>query len=126
VPALTLPHFDESQFPSAGLEGAETKAAIPIEPAGAEEPVQALPAAGARSSPAYQGADRTVTPAEAAPAPADLALSRPAEPVVMGRYEAKDASYVMFSDGSIEANTKSGVFRFNSMSELKAFIEAQA
>jgi hypothetical protein len=31
---------------------------------------------------------------------------------------------VMFSDGSIEAQTPSGVFRFKSLDELKEFIAA--
>jgi hypothetical protein len=48
-----------------------------------------------------------------------------AEPAILGRYQANGNSYVMFSDGSIEAVTQTGVYRFGSMAELKAFIEAQ-
>ena len=48
------------------------------------------------------------------------------EPVVVGRYNAGGAAYVMYSDGSIEAETPHGHYRFNSMSELKAFIEDKA
>ena len=43
---------------------------------------------------------------------------------VIGRYEADGTSYVMYADGSIEAQTYSGVYRFASMAELKAFIES--
>jgi hypothetical protein len=49
-----------------------------------------------------------------------------ADPAILGRYQANGNSYVMFCDGSIEAVTQTGVYRFNSMAELKAFIEAQA
>lgn len=43
---------------------------------------------------------------------------------VIGRYEADGTSYVMYADGSIEAQSDAGVYRFNSMTELKAFIES--
>ncbi len=46
-----------------------------------------------------------------------------AEPAVIGRYEAEGTAYLMFDDGSIEAQSEAGVFRFASMAELKAFIE---
>jgi hypothetical protein len=45
-------------------------------------------------------------------------------PVVVGTYNSGDNRYVMFSDGSIEAQTPSGVFRFKSLGELKEFIAA--
>ncbi len=44
---------------------------------------------------------------------------------VVGRYEAGGASYVLFSDGAIEVETGTGLHRFGSMQELRAFIEAQ-
>ncbi|WP_201830446.1 hypothetical protein [Microvirga zambiensis] len=43
---------------------------------------------------------------------------------VVGTYNSGDNKYVMFSDGSIEAQTPSGVFRFKSLEELKEFIAA--
>jgi hypothetical protein len=46
-----------------------------------------------------------------------------AEPAVIGRYEAEGTAYLMFDDGSIEAQSEAGIFRFASMAELKAFIE---
>ena len=52
----------------------------------------------------------------------DSDASRPA--VVVGTYNSGDNKYVMFSDGSIEAQTPSGVFRFKSLDELKEFIAA--
>jgi hypothetical protein len=43
---------------------------------------------------------------------------------IIGTYNSGDNKYVMFSDGSIEAQTPSGVFRFQSLDELKEFIAA--
>jgi hypothetical protein len=43
---------------------------------------------------------------------------------VIGTYSSGGNSYVMYSDGSIEAETPTGVFRFNSLDELKEFIAA--
>jgi hypothetical protein len=117
----------------APLTSAMTKTAIPADAQSplAEEATESRTAAEAASpSQTEHRPDEAAPPAGASveieQAQAEPGPLRPAEPVVMGRYEAKDASYVMFSDGSIEANTKSGVFRFGSMSELKAFIEGQA
>jgi hypothetical protein len=41
---------------------------------------------------------------------------------IVGTYNSGDNTYVMFSDGSIEAQTPAGVFQFQSLDELKAFI----
>jgi hypothetical protein len=43
-------------------------------------------------------------------------------PTVIGTYNSGDNRYVMFSDGSIEAETPDGIFRFTSLDELKEFI----
>jgi hypothetical protein len=45
---------------------------------------------------------------------------------IVGRYESEGTSYVMYADGSIEARSQHGVLQFQSMAELKAFMEAQA
>ncbi|KAB0265271.1 hypothetical protein [Microvirga brassicacearum] len=55
--------------------------------------------------------------------------SEPTEPsegpaTVIGTYNSGDNKYVMFSDGSIEAETPQGFFRFGSLDELKEFIAA--
>ena len=47
-------------------------------------------------------------------------------PVEIGRYSANDVAYIMFSDGSITAETATGTYRFNSLIELKDFIERGA
>jgi hypothetical protein len=43
-------------------------------------------------------------------------------PSLVGRYSAGGANYSIFSDGSIQAQTDQGDFKFGSMSEFKAFI----
>jgi len=42
-----------------------------------------------------------------------------AEPSLVGRYSAGGANYMIFSDGSIEAETEEGKFKFASMSDFK-------
>ncbi|MGA2794084.1 MAG: hypothetical protein ABSE69_11205 [Roseiarcus sp.] len=49
----------------------------------------------------------------------------PAPPTLVGRYSAGGANYSIFSDGSIEAETDQGAFKFGSMNEFKAFIAAK-
>ena len=46
-------------------------------------------------------------------------------PTVVGRYESGGASYVLFSDGTIEVETEMGTHRFGSMEELKTYIDQQ-
>lgn len=51
------------------------------------------------------------------------AVVDPHQPVVVGRYNAGAASYVMYSNGTIEVETEEGTHQFASMQELKTFIE---
>lgn len=51
------------------------------------------------------------------------AVPDPLQPVVVGRYNAGAASYVMYSNGMIEVETEQGTHQFASMQDLKAFIE---
>lgn len=44
------------------------------------------------------------------------------EPTVVGSYSAGDNAYLMYSDGSIQADTPEGRFRFGSLDELKAYV----
>ncbi|HEY0145859.1 MAG: hypothetical protein WDN29_15035 [Methylovirgula sp.] len=46
------------------------------------------------------------------------------KPKAIGRYEADGTIYVMFADGSIEAQSVGGTRHFNSMAELKASFHA--
>ncbi|MFZ0496166.1 MAG: hypothetical protein WBD78_13990 [Methylocella sp.] len=60
------------------------------------------------------------------PLPPAVPAAGEAELAIIGRYESEGTSYVMYADGSIEARSERGVFHFQSMAELKAFMEAQA
>lgn len=83
-----------------------------LEPTYAEpDPLMREPVADV---PPVPPSDPVMTPA---PAPSGPSAA------VIGRYEADGTSYVMYADGSIDAQSESGVYRFASMAELKAFIE---
>jgi hypothetical protein len=58
------------------------------------------------------------------PSEAEAASDEQGPATVIGTYNSGDNKYVMFSDGSIEAQTPSGTFRFQSLDELKEFIAA--
>jgi hypothetical protein len=61
---------------------------------------------------AHERENEPIAPAQAGP-----------EPVEIGRYEADGTAYIMYADGSIDAQSEAGVFRFSSMAELRAYIE---
>jgi hypothetical protein len=69
--------------------------------------------------------------AEAEAAPPLAAEAAPIEPpsaaptTLVGRYSSGGDNYSIFSDGSIEAETDQGAFRFASMSEFKAYIASK-
>jgi hypothetical protein len=55
--------------------------------------------------------------------PAPIPAPKPATRTVVGRYASGGNTYVMFEDGSIEAETPQGRFTFASLDELKAFVD---
>ena len=62
-----------------------------------------------------------------APSVADLeqalaAAAAVAAPTLVGHYSAGGANYKIFSDGSIEAETEGGAFRFASMDDFKSYL----
>ena len=82
----------------------------------------AAPSASPAPVEAVAAADSALPAAEAA-APAPEPVQEGAQPAVeIGRYASGGNSYVMFSDGSIEAETPNGRFRFDSLDQLKHFI----
>ena len=99
--------------------------------AGADEPAEAAPPRFVPPSQRRAQAEAVhPAPLVEALAPAPSVEEKSAEsvesPVEIGRYKANDVSYIMFSDGSITAETANGTFRFNSLIELKDFIERGA
>ena len=110
APAELEPPAQEGDAPAVELQpvDAHGAAAEPVEETLTEAPVEAGAAAGA-------------------PAVADLeqAIAAAAPPTLVGHYSAGGANYKIFSDGSIEAETDGGAFRFASMDDFKAYL-AQA
>jgi hypothetical protein len=97
TPGRRAPESDDVVIAYAPADAAETQAPEP---------------AGGRSE-----AEAVATQAENA---------APAGPsTLVGRYSAGGASYKIFSDGSIEADTDQGAFRFASMTDFKAFIASK-
>jgi len=88
-----------------------------------EEPTELAPSetSAEPEEPQPTGAETSEEPraAETDVAPAPTAS---VEPTIIGSYDSGGNRYVMFSDGSIEAETPEGVYRFNSLDELKEFI----
>jgi len=61
----------------------------------------------------------TVREVDPEPEPEEASAGPPA---LLGRYSAAGANYMIFSDGSIEAETIEGAFTFPSMDDFKRFI----
>ncbi|MER2269556.1 hypothetical protein [Methylobacterium oxalidis] len=59
---------------------------------------------------------------------AETAAGEPSEPAppreIVGTHASGGNTYVMYADGSIEAETPQGRFTFNSLDELKAFVDS--
>jgi hypothetical protein len=72
--------------------------------------------------PAPVSAPEKLDEPEPEPGPAPEAEFEP-RPAIIGSYEAHGTHYTMYADGSIDAETAHGVYRFASMDELKRFIE---
>jgi hypothetical protein len=101
--------------------------APPVEPARAEAPPS--PAADLNEDLFDPPAPEAAIPeSNAPPATAQATAPEPEEatsaPTVVGTYNSGGNFYVMYSDGSIEAETPAGKFRFHSLDELKDFIAA--
>jgi hypothetical protein len=111
---------------AAGFSSGDDRALPPFEP---EDQADRVPAASEEAElvPSAQPARRPEPVDEPEPEPdrePDEKASTEPAPAVIGTYNSGDNRYVMFSDGSIEAETPEGVFRFNSLDELKEFIAA--
>jgi hypothetical protein len=107
-------------------------AAVELEPPAQEgeapavelQPVDARGAAGEAVEEALTEAPAGEAAGAGAPGAADLeqALADAAPPTLVGHYSAGGANYKIFSDGSIEAETEGGAFRFASMADFKAYL----
>ncbi len=149
-PSLEL-RPDEARAPFPELGAVESPKPAPAEPAPVAPPVR-VPEADRRPEPDAP-TERAIAPEDdlfAAPEPPPPPLEEPGkaaaeeppalrpsldtppepEPApqaaprtVVGRYASGGNTYVMFEDGSIEAETPQGRFTFASLDELKAFVD---
>ena len=107
-------------FPGLGAEPRPVPSARRTTVVSAAEPDRAAPDPAANGRLGQPAAARAPNGAE--PPSAGPAKTAPQTPTVVGTYTSGGNSYAMFSDGSIEAETPNGQFRFQSLDELKAFI----
>ena len=106
LPAAEPPPEEPEEKPEPMVDAAED-----VTPAAWPAPEAEVPEAG-----------ETVEPAASAEPEPEPEPEEPRPVTIVGTYNSGDNRYVMFSDGSIEAQTPGGVFRFNSLDELKEFI----
>lgn len=85
------------------------------------EPADAPLSPVARVVPAEE-ASLAEPPPEPSPPEKAAEPAEPAPPTVVGTYASGGNAYVMYSDGSIKADTPRGHFTFGSLDELKVFI----
>ena len=99
----------------------------PPAPEAAAGPLPAKEGSAEREPPAVvPDLDESIFEREPAPeAGPTEAAAKPPPPTIVGTYNSGGNFYVMYSDGSIEAETPAGKFRFDSLDELKEFIAAE-
>src|SRR5271169_2441487 len=119
--AFSMPSPEPTPFETLALEPEPSFAPEPAPPEEASEPIAERSAASAdiENEPINENrAGRLPTLAEV-----EHAIVEPgAPPTLVGRYTAGGAHYMIFSDGTIEAETEQGAFRFASMGDFKAYI----
>lgn len=113
------PSAEEHDWLERALAGVEAETSATAKPQDDETRTAAPKQRSLGSLPLRRQADETPRKAEPNPLPGD----EPGAPSVVGRYESNGASYALFADGSIEAETDSGTYHFKSLAELKTFIE---
>jgi hypothetical protein len=112
-------HTAQEHDAASAEEGeAHTAESPPAEDQAAAEPAEEA----LREAPAEEGV------AAGAPSVAELEqalAAAAAPPTLVGHYSAGGANYKIFSDGSIEAETAGGAFRFASMEAFKAYLASE-
>ena len=122
------------QQPTSAYGAAE---AAPVDPSFAAPPADAQPSgaeAEAREAQAEEGGEPVAEEAEEPinenrsghlPTLGEIehAIETPeAPPSLIGRYSSGGANYMIFADGSIEAETQEGTFKFASMGDFKQYL----
>jgi hypothetical protein len=120
-------HMQDHAEPEPDAAPAEMEAAAEEGEAHAVEapPVDAHPATEEAADEALTEAPVEEVAVAGAPSVADLEqalAAAAAPPTLVGHYSAGGANYKIFSDGSIEAETEGGAFRFASMDDFKSYL----
>ncbi|MER2195762.1 hypothetical protein ABS770_13525 [Methylobacterium brachiatum] len=116
VPPIVEPPFDpERPRIEPNLRLLDDTPSTPAEPPRAAEPQRPTPVESDFPIQAFPAAP--IVEPEPEPEP------KPDTRTVVGRYASGGNTYVMFEDGSIEAETPQGRFTFASLDELKAFVD---
>ncbi|MGU3538755.1 hypothetical protein [Methylobacterium sp. A54F] len=126
-PALQPDPAAEPELPLPEPAGQPGDGAVPEDDLFAEPEPEPAPVAAPAPTPAPPPFEVQLEPEPAPePAPEPVRTAAPEAPKleVVGTYASGGNTYVMFSNGSIEAETPRGRFTFNSLDELKAFVEA--
>jgi hypothetical protein len=120
-----LPHAEEpARHPAPEADAQHSDAEVPVRAASAPAEADLFtapePAAVPEEEPVALRSSLDEPPLDPAPE------MPPVEPElqVVGTYASGGNTYVMYSNGSIEAETPRGRFSFNSLDELKAFVDA--
>jgi hypothetical protein len=129
-PLVAVPEIKEHRsldiVPEPILSAPPAPPAPPAPEAAAAGPMPAPEGSGGAEAPTpVADLDEAIFAREPAPqaAPPEAA-TKSSPPTIVGTYNSGGNFYVMYSDGSIEAETPAGKFRFDSLDELKEFIAA--
>ena len=120
MPVLTKPLRTEPDLP--------VPAPVARDPVGEARPEASMPPSAIASDDDLFAAPEGQPGSKAPPLRSSLdpvpdPTQKPVTRTVVGRYASGGNTYVMFEDGSIEAETPQGRFTFASLDELKAFVD---
>ena len=129
-PSLVLPSQTLTAEPELPLPGLTPPV---IAPAAEVPPPAEIKAPDTKSEPKLAVEDDLFVPGQSEPAKPesepvlrsslDAAPEAKVERTVVGRYSSGGNTYMMYDNGSIEADTPNGRFTFASLEELKAFVD---
>ena len=121
--AFSMPSPEPTPFETLALEPEPPFAPEPAPPEEAPEPIAERSAASADERVENEPINENRVGRLPTLAEVEHAIVEPgAPPTLVGRYTAGGAHYMIFSDGTIEAETEQGAFRFASMGDFKAYI----
>lgn len=129
VEALESPAWPPStQSFSAGSEPQAETDSVVDRPAADAEPQESEPAAAPAletlEAEAYSAPEDAGPDAEAA-VPAEPPAPAASDEGVIGAYQVGEAHFTIYADGSIQARTPDGDYRFDSMDELKTYLASE-